>query len=419
MPSKRRNPPARYVLPETVEPPGTKCFTIHVPNEKNYLAAFRGQMEALARAYAWGDDEAHTAIEAAARWRSVLDGMGDCGVPDIQFRQPSNCELQYSVDGGITWLHAGNFADCAAGKILDAIADGTVATPGQQPAGGTIPVTECKTYHITLRGNDVWHSPNPVYPGYTITVSNAKGGWADKYSILDAWWSCPDGQHYSLGACVGSYEAGHADDPLPSLYHMRLVGYCSGNATYMDMFNRAYEIPGSAGTSEFYLQANNHDLSLGAGEITLDVEICNVAWCYQFMGGHGLGIAYAALGTYDAPSDSIHGTAYGAGFQSQIELIMPAGTYAITRIEENITVGANPNANGSQIRNLTPLEVYASTAFASGTYTLTATSFGTLGPGDTLNCNSCVGPGGQPGPATINWLRIHGTGINPFGASNC
>lgn len=272
MSNKRRNPPARYTLPEVVEPPNTRCFTIHVPNEPFYLAAFRGQMEALASAYAWQNDDAHTALDVAARWGSVIMGMGECGVPsEIQFRQPSNCELQYSVDGGITWLHAGNFADCASGKILDAIADGTLS-PGQtQPSSPPISGLTCKEYFVTLPAGSQWPCPVPISGGYTVEVSQAQGGWYD--GDIFKTWVCPNGGQYLFEECGGTPYPAEANDPLQTAGHMVLVGHY-GN-TWFNAMSGAYTVPQGTPATSLFLQANDGTLADNQGSITFKVTVCN------------------------------------------------------------------------------------------------------------------------------------------------
>jgi len=85
----RRNPPARYALPDVLQPSDSKCFQISVPNDLKHIAAFQGQIKALASAYSWSDDPDHNALLAAEAWKSVFDDLcldpSPCGaeVPSI------------------------------------------------------------------------------------------------------------------------------------------------------------------------------------------------------------------------------------------------------------------------------------------------------------------------------------------------
>lgn len=75
----RRNPPAKWMLPDVVDPPDSICMSLQVPNNRYHIAAFRGALWNLASAINWADDIDHTAKEVAQVWRNVIDNMGaDC-----------------------------------------------------------------------------------------------------------------------------------------------------------------------------------------------------------------------------------------------------------------------------------------------------------------------------------------------------
>ena len=82
----KRNPRARWILPEVVDPPDRICYTVAVPNERQHIAAFKGALLNLASATQWADDEAHTAKQVALVWRDIFDNLcshepgegGDC-----------------------------------------------------------------------------------------------------------------------------------------------------------------------------------------------------------------------------------------------------------------------------------------------------------------------------------------------------
>lgn len=75
----RRNPPAKWVLPEVINPPDSICMTLQVPNERFHIAAFRGALLDLASAYKWQDDPDHKAREVASVWKGVIANMAsDC-----------------------------------------------------------------------------------------------------------------------------------------------------------------------------------------------------------------------------------------------------------------------------------------------------------------------------------------------------
>jgi len=76
----RRNPPARYTLPEVPQPETFRCYQVKVPDDPMHIAAFQGQIKALSRAYSWANDDDHTALLCAEAWRPIFDEL--CLAPD-------------------------------------------------------------------------------------------------------------------------------------------------------------------------------------------------------------------------------------------------------------------------------------------------------------------------------------------------
>lgn len=320
MANKRRNPPAQWPLPDVVDPAERLCVRVYVPNDPAHIAAFRGALLALQSAYHWADDPTHKAKDVALVWREILRDMGTdnwgCGIDSIEFRQVGNCEIQYRIDGG-AWTHMATLYDCAYGAILDALSDGVIAAPSQQPAGGIVPGLQCETYRITLRADQPWKAPNPVSAGYTITVDSAEGAWSDNNTVLSNWF-CPAGTSYGLGQC-GNNVAALPGDPLQSANHMRVVGF--SNNVWMDMYNTTYVVPQGTPTSAFFLQANDGSLSDNAGEIRLNVTICNYgAWQKYWTASDADFIVYGAYGVKDG-SDFL-GTGWPGLGRNQLEAII-------------------------------------------------------------------------------------------------
>jgi len=100
----RRNPPARYALPADPEPAAYRSFCVNVPDEPMHIAAFLGQIKALASAYAWADDDDHTALLAANAWKPTFDDVS-------QFK--ASCGQQTP---GILCI-GGTFADMSYGTV--------------------------------------------------------------------------------------------------------------------------------------------------------------------------------------------------------------------------------------------------------------------------------------------------------------
>jgi len=109
----RKNPPAKWVLPEVVDPEETRCFVINVPNEKYHIAAFRGALLDLASGYKWADDASHTAKDVALVWRAVIDEMDDCSMflQDVRQDTPDDpCILEKKI--GDEWTPFANLQLC-------------------------------------------------------------------------------------------------------------------------------------------------------------------------------------------------------------------------------------------------------------------------------------------------------------------
>jgi hypothetical protein len=108
----RKNPPAKWVLPTTIDPP-RRCIQIQVPNDPAHVAAFRGALLALASAYNWSDDPAHTAREVALVWRDVVDNSLEWGCNEVQYEfRVNGCELQYRVTGTSNWINLVDLSEC-------------------------------------------------------------------------------------------------------------------------------------------------------------------------------------------------------------------------------------------------------------------------------------------------------------------
>jgi hypothetical protein len=118
----RRNPPAKWVLPATVNPVNRRCIKISVPDDPAHIAAFRGALLALASAYNWGDDLAHTARSVALVWRDILDNSLNWGCDGVQtiIQFDDLCGLKWSYNGGDTWTTI-SLAACADAEIVSRI----------------------------------------------------------------------------------------------------------------------------------------------------------------------------------------------------------------------------------------------------------------------------------------------------------
>lgn len=301
---------SRWVLPDTPEPESTRCFLIEIPDDPQYLAAFRGAVYELSKPYAWQNDDDHTAITVGARMWTAYSTIRevDCGVGDLQLRLcETGCGIEYSTDGE-TWTCL-DLGACIENiwdeKLAQAFDDGVLGQKGLQPGPSDAPEPEtCQSFHVVLKGNDQWHSPFAVNDGYTIQVTNAKGGWGDG-SLA---WYCPNGDRYLLGACSNVLHSHEDGDPSAEDWHMQIVG--NFGETWFDPMDGLYTIPPSTGATDFILQANDGSLADNLGEIEFDVEICRPTneWVHIF----DFSVSNQSFSAYNCGMTGFCGVSYGS-----------------------------------------------------------------------------------------------------------
>jgi len=374
----RRNPPAKWVLPATVNPPTSTCIMVPVPDDPMHMAAFLGAIADLGSGYKWQDDPLHKAKDVAKVWQEIADNLSEC-TPMIQFRQSDDCTLQVSFDGGVIWNSIFNAYICARGAAQDQIQsdlnDGTLGGGGQQPGqGGGIP-GQCYDYSITLQGNNRWLAPISLEADDTIEVTLATGAWWD--GDIGQAWKCPSGVEFILGTCNDLSHNTDSGDPLPSLYHMRLIGNLpeDGTTPYFDMFNTLYTVPGGVTAGALYLQANDGALGDNEGSINCHVQICKnttgVCFNFNFLTSDGGWHAYTNDPNYGVWTDGVGWVSGISGIYHDctIQFTFPSNR-TVTRVKvwatySNVdsnsychtgyahTDGPGPVSNGSTVFDIT------------------------------------------------------------------
>lgn len=287
----RRNPPAKWVLPDTVDPVGRKCIEIQVPDDPAHIAAFRGALLALASAYNWGDDPTHKAKDVALVWREIIDNMTEWGCTlQTQIRVDDICTLSWSYDDWVTFASYDPSACITAlidsivpgmisDGIIDAINSGQIqGGTGQQSPQEPPDVGECRTYHARLRPGEKWLCPSPIHAGDIVHILDQRGGW----SIGELAWYCPDGSRYLLGACDSALHSHVTGDLLnPGAWHMALIGLIG--STYFDPLTSAYTVPGGVAGSDLYIVANTNLTGVPSGEAEFDLQVCSGNyWVHTF-----------------------------------------------------------------------------------------------------------------------------------------
>lgn len=271
----RRYYPMVWALPEVVHPPTTRCFVINVPDERNYIAAFRGALLALASGYNWADDDAHTAREVALVWWDICEQVDRCAAPDtsktpgILLEDAVSTQIRISPDDSciIQMWCIDHWEDWYDPRTCIATGSGQQTTGGEgQPAPGT-----SRTYCQTVLANTPYLYPVAVSTGDVIEVTDVSGAWSDANVGLLSQWFCPDGTPYTLGICAGSTTTDGAD-PMPTQPHMGLIAfvdpdyYFIGNGT-------SFVIPAGVTDAQLLLTCNTADFSNAMGSVAACVKI--------------------------------------------------------------------------------------------------------------------------------------------------
>jgi len=274
----RRNPPAKWVLPAVVNPAGRRCFIIEVPDERMHIAAFRGALLNLASAYKWQDDPDHTARDVANVWKEIVANVRTCPPdcePDlggttledlmsqqIRISPDDSCIIQmWCIDHWEDWY------DPRA-----CIAEGST----QPEPGGELDPDECRLFNATLPGNSQYLLPIPVEEGYTLTITNARGGTSYDAGVN---WRCPNGQSYALGACSGSNSDAGGGFPKPDEPVGRLIALIDG--VWYDAYNTVIHVPAGVSSGDVLFQVNDDDIFDNTGSLSFVVEVCNAGTQYE------------------------------------------------------------------------------------------------------------------------------------------
>lgn len=260
----RRNPPAKWVLPQVINPADSICYQVPVPDDIFHRAAFWGAMLSLASAYKWQDDALHRAKQTAIVWRDIIDNMkpgcDDCPDNPGEF---DGEELMSSLCESLRW-HNGVLQAFCCGEWVD-IPGGGPANNIQPTGGGTLEPGEERCVKATLQANGQWLLPFPVSSGDLITVDQTNGAWSD--GTLN--WYCPNGGFYTLGAC-GTGSAPSGSDPLPTVSHMQLIALIAG--VYYKVIDNVLPVPSGLTDEQVIFLANDSTASDNTGSV--DFNVC-------------------------------------------------------------------------------------------------------------------------------------------------
>lgn len=252
---------------------------------KAWLPLVRGALLQLLSKATWDTTDPDALNTVQGQVFNLLDLFNDeavCAMFDVRIDPENICMLQKTVDGGSTWQDVGSFYYCAKGaaadEIANEIADGILATRGQQPPTPAPQPGYCYNYHVAIPGTSRWLCPVSVSENDTVYVSNASGGWWDGDVTLGRWY-CPTGKAYLLGIC-GADIPYYPGDPYQGGNHMQLVANIA--STWADPLSAVWTVPGGIVDQPLYIQANDDPLSDNQGSVQFDVEVCRGGWTHIF-----------------------------------------------------------------------------------------------------------------------------------------
>jgi len=275
----RRNPPAKWVLPDVIDPPDHLCITIPVPKNRYHIAAFWGALYNLTSARFWQDDLSHTALLVAKVWQDIYDnlkwGACDFNIPDLIAEmeyEMSICEQLRFQDGKLQGLCCGEWTD------ITGQGDSSLGGPGQPGGGAEQPAAgggqAC--YHANQQGAFQWLAPTVVSSGDVLTFSNFDGAAWDGTAPfpLPGRWDCPDGRFFFAGECQDGTEALIGGDPLPTAPHMSLIAQING--TWYSCLS-PITVPGGVSNAQVVVQLNDSGIGDNQGQYAFDLCVTNNA----------------------------------------------------------------------------------------------------------------------------------------------
>jgi len=248
----KRYPRAKWTLPATVDPSGSVCYTVPVPNERFHIAAFLGALQDLGSAAQWADDEAHTAKDVAQVWRDIID------------------ELEKEVCSGCKHTN---------GEFHDPL------EPGQTVK-----------FSVTVEAGEFQILPILLFADQTLTISKMVGQWRDSQYHPDM--ECTSNWETPLGVVINAASGLPADtfitDVMPEISHMKLimrVNNC-GILTYHDLDDPiSYTVPDSVSLEGVFVEFlpnvpvdGNNEIAagfLGYGMVCFEAIVTDANFCPQ------------------------------------------------------------------------------------------------------------------------------------------
>lgn len=432
-----------YDLPENV-PTGTRCIQIQIPDDPEYYRLLTGALGSLSDWYNYDRDATKKGRLVARLWRKALASIQFCPTPVNNVLSP--CD-----DCGCGGCMTVRFNGCVL-EQYDCTTQMWVAVPTvngpciSNPAPGAnappTPPGHCNTYALSVDARLVTPLPFNVSTGDTIQLIEALGAATDG----GGGWFCPDGEVFLLGACAGGGTL-VGTDPLPTHNHMSLL--LKIGSSFFPLSTTLFTVPGGVTNQPVYIQENDSSLTDDGGIISVKLNYCNNAtppptsWCQlldftlspQGMTGETnegivvcggtdngtIGVWTAGVGwsgTIEEQADCVHHFSilrlyllFGAPvvFTAEIKGTI-SNTDSSSQLVVNGVSSVNPAAGGSNAINIAPIP--------NGAFDYTGTTSASK-PYLDIFCLMQNSSNGPTPSSVISSIKLTGTGVNPFGSSNC
>ena len=282
----------RRTLPTNLNPVGTRCIQITIPDDDDWERDIYAEVVTLAQWMRWERDLGKNGKPVADIWLNALKTWKHCdGSPSPIHGMEVDEEMPLRVD-----CDCNVFITCCDGtekqiltsdqvKALQAPQQGNGA-PQASPGG-------CQLWQAVIDAGKFWLMPQPVNTGDIITPSEAHGASTDVAPL--GRWNCPDGSYYAAGQCYGG---SIAHDPSALVPASPLgVPVININGTWHD-FTAPITVGGGVSNQNCAVALNYASGGDFSGTVILNVQLCNNSTGdVNISYSHGSGIASAPYGS--------------------------------------------------------------------------------------------------------------------------
>lgn len=367
-------------------------------------------LKAMTRPEFWSGESVEEIRDACIDAFSFVET--DACLSDIQFRSPTACTLEVSLDGGESWTQILDVNAC----IQQDLADGVIQPGSAQPTS-TGEHGECQDFIMVVPATGAVAVPILVSSGDTVQLSDIDTGpWLDSFITAAAY--CSDGHSWTFPAGCGSTELAHENDPLQTANHMALIAKI-GDDYYDVSGGDLITVPSGVTDATVFLQPNDDILYDNLFSIQCTVEVCKTGWTHVFdlvADDGNFEVTPGFQGTYvPGVGWSTDYLSSGGGQEQFVIRVAVSGTPSVVNFELEVEVSSSPDVTagmsywtgsgfGTNLANVTTTTV--------GDHTYNTDLTGTLSTYLTLVLNGSHYA--SHSPLIMKRLTVQGLGSDPF-----